>query len=70
MSGCDDNVEVASEIVMDSQRTYSRRRRNIATRALVVQHNNKVGIQVCCLVIAAHYYTTSVSSSPFWTTEH
>ena len=70
MSGCDDNVEVASEIVMDSQRTYSRRRRNIDTRALVVQHNNKVGIQVCCLLIAAHYYTTLVRSSPFWTLDH
>ncbi|KAL5265623.1 hypothetical protein ACHWQZ_G006368 [Mnemiopsis leidyi] len=45
MAGCDDNVEVASNIVLESQRTYSRRRRNIDTRALVVQHNNKVGIQ-------------------------
>ena len=46
MAGCDDNVEVASNLVLESQRTYSRRRRNIDTRALVVQHNNKVGIQV------------------------
>ena len=46
MAGCDDNVEIASNIVLQSQSSYTRRRRNIDTRELVVQHNNKVGIQV------------------------
>ena len=44
MSGCDDNVKVASDLVLET--APSRRKRNIDTKALVVEHNNKVGIQV------------------------
>lgn len=57
MAGCDDNVEIASNIVLQSQASYTRRRRNIDTRELVVQHNNKVGIQVRCFNFHCFLFT-------------
>ena len=48
MTGCDDNFNLASNMVLDEEGgARRRRRRNIDTRQLVVQHNNKVGVQVC-----------------------
>ena len=44
MNECSDNVEVASKLVLDAPATRSRR--NVDTKALVVEHNNRLGIQV------------------------
>ena len=44
MNECSDNVEVASKLVLEPPTTRSRR--NVDTKALVVEHNNRLGIQV------------------------